>query len=200
MREYNKMDMKEEHSEELEEKDKKALFVHDVIVSYKSIYPLDLQPSKTMADIITVFKGEAKNSQFKEVICRSVHSLSLFNNLFWLYFCLKFQRQSYNELRSQYKQKIKQSYSELFYSLHNQNNKKTHTWLRKLPMIYSWAIIKKIVDTFKRSSAEFDRKLVTKCCQVVTFELQGLCVSETFCIKELNIMINDPYLFEFFPE
>ena len=192
--------MKEEYSEDIEEDNKKPLFVHDIIVSYQSVYPLDLQPAKAMTDSIAAFKGEAKNSQFKEIICRSEHSLSLFTNLFWLYFCLKFQRQSYNELRSQYKRKIKQSHSELFYSIDNQNSKRTHIRLRKLPMIYSWALIKKFIDTFKKSSAEFDRKFVIKCCQVVTFELQGLYVSEAFCIKGLSLMINDPHLFEFFPE
>ena len=149
----------------------------------------------------------SKSSHLREILCNSPNSLCLFTNLFWLYFCLKFQRQSYHELKTEYKREIKRSYTKLFYELHELNNterlegnKIIANRLKKLPIIYAWAIIKKIFDVFKKSIAEFNRKFVSKCCQVVTFELQGLCVSDAFTSKELYTLLCDPFFFEIFPE
>jgi len=178
----------------LEDKGKKSLFVYDIITSHRSIYPLDLDAGKILRDTMAMFKGEGKDYPLKEILCKSHYSHDLFINLFWLYFYLQFHKQSYLDLRTIYKQKIKQNYAELFYT------STKSTGLRKVPFIYSWAIIRKAFITFKRSVAEFNKKFVIKCCQIVIFELQGLSVSELFIIEELNSLINDPLLFEIIPE
>ncbi len=76
-----------------------AMFVHDTIVSYQSIYPLDLKPGTAIAETIEQFKGSAKFADLKDIMCNSPSSTNVFVNLFWLFFCLKFQRNAYLALK-----------------------------------------------------------------------------------------------------
>ncbi len=71
--------------------------------------------------------------------------------------------------------------------------------LRRVPLIYAWAVVKKFYTAFKKSIAEFTPKFVAKCCQVAVYELQGLCVTEAFVIRELKCLVGDPLLFEIYP-
>jgi len=186
--------------------DKNAFFIHDVMVSYQTIYPMDLNPQAVLCETIDSFKGSAKLADLKQILGTSKQAGEIFTNLFWMYFCLKFQRQAYVELKREYKRVISEHYATLFYSL-QQVDKKEKDYekevirgrLRRIPIIFAWAIIRKFHTTFKKSIVEYNAKFVTKCCQVVMFELQGLCVTEAFVISELGCLIHDPILYDTFP-
>eukprot|EP01022_Parablepharisma_sp_SALTPOND_P033191 TRINITY_DN88280_c0_g1_i1.p1 TRINITY_DN88280_c0_g1~~TRINITY_DN88280_c0_g1_i1.p1 ORF type:complete len:629 (+),score=81.13 TRINITY_DN88280_c0_g1_i1:47-1888(+) len=185
---------------------KTILFIHDILISYQSIYPVDLAPSAALAKAIGAFRGSTNLSDLQEILCNSPHSCEVFTNLFWLYFCLRFQRQAYLEFKREYKREIKDNYTALFYSLHQIKDEDKvfekdiiRSRLRRIPIIYAWAIVKKFCSMFKKSIGEFTGKFVAKCCQVVFFELQGLCVTESFVINELKCLICDPLLYDIFP-
>ncbi len=57
-------------------------------------------------------------------------------------------------------------------------------------------IVKKFQELFKKSAAEFTPKFVCKCCQIVSYELS----TEAYARHELRCVIQDPQLYEYFPQ
>ena len=78
--------------------DDEGMFVHDVNVSVLNIYPYELQTDQAMNTALSSFKGLDKFRSFRAVISRSKNSLSLYLNLFWLYFTVKFQPAVYPDV------------------------------------------------------------------------------------------------------
>ena len=74
---------------------KNRLYVHDVSITSQSLYPYDLQAEEALSNVIGFIKLSNKMKFLKLLICDIGHDL--FNNLFWLYFCLKFQRSNFQE-------------------------------------------------------------------------------------------------------
>jgi len=60
-------------------------------------------------------------------------------------------------------------------------------------------MVKVFYNTFGRSIAEYNRKLVINCCQIVYFELMNIYVTEAFAVYELRNRIKDPLLDELVP-
>ena len=68
-----------------------------------------------------------------------------------------------------------------------------------MPFIYAWTIVQRFHTLFAKSVAEYSVKFISKCCQIVIFELWGLYVSEAFVLHQLQCYIRDRLLFEYFP-
>ncbi len=182
-------------------------YLHDVLVSYQSIYPRDLKPSAALTDTVDSLRGADKFKDLKEILRNSQPAADVFANLFWLYFTLRFQHGAYSELHREYEREIKDKYVAVFYALHqftegNELFQKEiiRARLRRIPMVYAWGVVRKFCDMFKKSIGEFNQKFVVKCCQATYYQLQGLCVTEAFVLNELRILISDHLLYEIFPK
>ena len=68
-----------------------------------------------------------------------------------------------------------------------------------MPTIYTWAIIKIFHTTFAKSIAEYNRKLVIKCGQIVYYEIMDIYVTEPFVVHELQSLISDPIMDDLLP-
>ena len=88
----------------------------------------------------------------------------------------------------------------MFYALYASQIEDVSSKLKRLPIIYSWAIIKAFHEIFNKSIMEFTSKFVSKCCQITIYELTGICVTESYVRHELKLNIQDPLLFSTFPE
>jgi len=80
------------------ENGEEKLFVHDACVSFQYLYPCDLEPSRCISLALDVAKGNAQFQDMRQVLCDTQSGNLLFVNLFWLFFCLKFQPATFSEL------------------------------------------------------------------------------------------------------
>ena len=142
---YSKKKLKNDISINEEEKAvQKISFVHDIKVSCQNIYPIDLKPDSIIIETMKKLKIISEVEYLKEVLSESECSKELFTNLFWLYFSLRFQRKSYNELKKEYKRNINKNYKSLFLLLHkiDENEKEfekqiVSARIKKIPVIYA---------------------------------------------------------------
>ncbi len=79
-------------------KGEERLFVHDVCTSFQSMYPHDLQPQTILPIALGAVKGCSQFPEMRSVLCDSPSGRELFDNLFWLFFCLRFQPATFSEL------------------------------------------------------------------------------------------------------
>ncbi len=90
---------KEEEEEEKEyEKREPKMFVHDVAVSRRMMYPWELWPERSIARAMESLKGKGQFQRLHSVLTATEHGQRLLVALFWLYFCLNFDGRAYAEL------------------------------------------------------------------------------------------------------
>jgi len=73
------------------------LFVHDISLSFQNFYPYELQGEKILEVAINCLKGASQFDVLKTELCKKENGTKLFDNLFWLFFALKFQPLSFTE-------------------------------------------------------------------------------------------------------
>ena len=81
-----------------EDKPEERLFVHDVSVSIISLNPYDLRPGEALGTALEWTRGGSSVQTLRPQLCDSQCGQRLFTNLFWLFFCLKFQPASFCEV------------------------------------------------------------------------------------------------------
>ncbi len=81
-----------------DDKPEERLFVHDVSVSIVSLNPHDLRPGEALEAALEWTRGGTCVKALKPLLCETQCGQRLFNNLFWLFFCLKFQPASFCEV------------------------------------------------------------------------------------------------------
>ena len=89
-------DKEKDHDKETRTEER--MFVHDVSVSIVSLYPHDLRPSEALEAALACTRGGTCVETMNPLLCETSSGKRLFDNLFWLFFCLKFQPASFGEV------------------------------------------------------------------------------------------------------
>ncbi len=74
------------------------MVVHDVSVSYLSPYPCDLAPEQTLVGVMEHISGAGQFADMVPIVCAGTSSQKVFVNLFWLFFCARFQPAAFSDV------------------------------------------------------------------------------------------------------
>lgn len=74
-------------------------FLHEALVTSKNLYPCDIFPQEILN---TVLKHTTRFKGINDISSTSLISQKLLENLFWLFFCVKFQPKIFNDVAVQF--------------------------------------------------------------------------------------------------
>jgi len=106
---------------------------------------------------------------------------ALFEVMFWLMFCLLFQKDAYDE-KAILKKELHKEYMKAFLVCKIERD----TALDLLPCAYAHAVVKTFIDTFHSNRSLFNKKFAFDVFRLVYLELQGITVTDIFITNILN--------------